>query len=273
MECPGFDLPGLHDGYFFQGLVIEWQCKKFSFPGLVKKCYFCNRMDHTDNYRQKGLRKKLVEELRRKGISDEAILEAIGTIPRHYFLDQAFDEWAYKDVAFPIDADQTISQPYTVAMQTWLLQVKPKEKVLEIGTGSGYQACVLSFLGAKVYTIERQEKLFVQTSAFLPEIGFGSIRTLFGDGYKGAPRFAPFDKILITAGAPVIPQALIDQLKIGGILVVPLGEGTIQEMIRLIKVSETRIIKENHGSYRFVPLLKGVNKYRKNDDSGEPSSH
>jgi protein-L-isoaspartate(D-aspartate) O-methyltransferase len=220
-------------------------------------------MQYSDNYRHKGLRKKLVEGLKRKGISDEAILEAIGTIPRHYFLDQAFDDWAYKDVAFPIDADQTISQPFTVAMQTQLLKVKPKDKILEIGTGSGYQACVLSYLGAKVYTIERQEKLYLQTSEFLPEIGFGNIRTLFGDGFKGAPRFAPFDKILITAAAPEIPGALLEQLKVGGYLVIPLGEGEIQEMLRLTKVSDKKIKKEKFGSYRFVPLLKGVNKYKK----------
>jgi len=215
-------------------------------------------MQYSDNYRHKGLRKKLVSELRKKGIKDEKILEAIGSIPRHYFLDPTFDDWAYKDVAFPIDADQTISQPYTVAMQTYLLDVKPKERILEIGTGSGYQACVLSYLGAKVYTIERQEQLFLKTSDFLPEIGFGNIRTLFGDGYKGAPRFAPFDKILITAGAPEIPRDLIAQLKIGGIMVIPYGEGSLQEMIKIIKIDEKTIKKEKHGSYRFVPLLKGT---------------
>jgi protein-L-isoaspartate(D-aspartate) O-methyltransferase len=220
-------------------------------------------MQYSDNYRHKGLRKKLVEGLRSKGIKDERILEAIGTIPRHYFLDPAFDDWAYKDVAFPIEADQTISQPYTVAMQTHLLDVHPKDKILEIGTGSGYQACVLSFLGAKVYTIERQEKLYVSTSDFLPEIGYGNIRTLFGDGYQGAPRFAPFDKILITAGAPYVPQALIEQLKIGGYLVVPLGKGEVQDMIRIHKISEESIEKENFGTYRFVPLLKGINKRKK----------
>lgn len=216
-------------------------------------------MQYNDNYRHKGLRKKLVEELRSKGILDEAILEAIGTIPRHFFLDQAFDDWAYKDVAFPIDAHQTISQPYTVAVQTWLLQVKKGDKVLEIGTGSGYQACVLSMLGAKVYSIERQETLFKKTSEFLPQIGFNNIRTLFGDGYKGAPRFAPFDKILITAGAPEIPDELIKQLKTGGIMVVPYGAGDTQEMIRIIKTGENQLKMEKHGYYRFVPLLKGTN--------------
>lgn len=216
-------------------------------------------MQYNDNYRHKGLRKKLVEDLRAKGIQDEAILEAIGSIPRHFFLDQAFDDWAYKDVAFPIDAGQTISQPYTVAVQTWLLQIQKGDKVLEVGTGSGYQACVLSMLQAKVYTIERQEKLFKKTSDFLPEIGFNNIRTLFGDGYKGAPRFAPFDKILITAGAPEIPVDLIQQLKIGGIMVIPFGAGETQEMIRIIKTGENQLKKEKHGYFRFVPLLKGTN--------------
>ncbi|HRQ30077.1 MAG TPA: protein-L-isoaspartate(D-aspartate) O-methyltransferase, partial [Saprospiraceae bacterium] len=204
-------------------------------------------------------RKKLVEDLRAKGIQDDAILDAIGSIPRHFFLDQAFDDWAYKDVAFPIEAGQTISQPYTVAIQTWLLQIKKGDKVLEVGTGSGYQACVLSMLQAKVYTIERQEKLFRKTSDFLPEIGFNNIRTLFGDGYKGAPRFAPFDKILITAGAPEIPVDLIQQLRTGGIMVIPFGAGETQEMIRIIKTGENQLKKEKHGYFRFVPLLKGTN--------------
>lgn len=220
-------------------------------------------MQYSDNYRHKGLRKNLVEGLRSKGIRDAKILEAIGSIPRHFFLDQAFADWAYKDVAFPIDADQTISQPYTVAMQTHLLDIQPRDKVLEVGTGSGYQACVLSFLGAKVYTIERQEKLYQKTADFLPEIGFGSIRTLFGDGYKGAPRFAPFDKILITAGAPYIPEALVEQLKEGGYLVVPLGDGEVQEMIRIKKLEGGKLKQEKFGSYRFVPLLKGINKFKK----------
>lgn len=217
-------------------------------------------MQYTDNYKHKGLRKKLVRILRDKNINDEKILEAIATIPRHYFIDPGFEDWAYKDKAFGIAADQTISQPFTVAMQTQLLEIKPKDKILEIGTGSGYQACVLSYLGAKVYTIERQEELFLKTSAFLPKIGFGTIRTLFGDGFKGAPRFAPFDKILITAAAPEIPKALIDQLKVGGFLVIPYGASEVQEMIRIIKKDEKTLVKEKHGSYRFVPMLKGVNK-------------
>lgn len=217
-------------------------------------------MKYIDNYRHKGLRKKLVETLRSKGIKNEKILQIIGSIPRHFFLDPAFAEWAYKDVAFPIDADQTISQPYTVAFQTELLNVQHKDKILEIGTGSGYQASVLVDLGAKVYTIERQEKLFHKTSKFLEEIGYGMIRTFFGDGYKGLQRYAPFDKILITAGASEMPKELIKQLKIGGIMVIPYGESEAKDMIKLIKIDEKNIRREKHGKFRFVPFMKGVNK-------------
>ena len=211
-----------------------------------------------DTHRHKGLRQKLINELRTKGITDERILSAFMDIPRHYFLDKAFSDCAYKDVAFPIDADQTISQPYTVAVQTTLLDIKKGDKILEIGTGSGYQACVLSYLGAKVYTIERQKKLFDKTSRFLHDIGFGQVRTLYGDGYLGAPRFAPFDKILLTAAATEIPQKLIDQLKPDGIMVVPLGSGDIQQMKRIIKNTDGTIREENYGNYRFVPFLKGI---------------
>lgn len=211
-----------------------------------------------DTHRHRGLRQKLINELRTKGITDEGILSAFMEIPRHYFLDKAFSDWAYKDVAFPIDADQTISQPYTVAVQTTLLNVKKGDKILEIGTGSGYQACVLSYLGAKVYTIERQKKLFDKTSKFLQDIGFGQVRTLYGDGYLGTPRFAPFDKILLTAAATEIPQQLINQLKPGGIMVAPLGSGDIQQMKRIIKNTDGTIREENFGNYRFVPFLKGI---------------
>lgn len=211
-----------------------------------------------DTHRHRGLRQKLINELRTKGITDEGILSAFMEIPRHYFLDKAFSDWAYKDVAFPIDADQTISQPYTVAVQTTLLNVKKGDKILEIGTGSGYQACVLSYLGAKVYTIERQKKLFDKTSKFLQDIGFGQVRTLYGDGYLGTPRFAPFDKILLTAAATEIPQQLINQLKPGGIMVAPLGSGDIQQMKRIIKNTDNTIREENFGNYRFVPFLKGI---------------
>ena len=201
----------------------------------------------------------MVNELKSKGIKNELILSAFMDIPRHYFLEKTFADWAYKDVAFPIDADQTISQPYTVAMQTTLLDIKKGDKVLEIGTGSGFQACVLSHMGAKVYTIERQKKLFDKTEKFLHDIGFGNIRTLYGDGYEGAPRFAPFDKILITAGASEIPEKLIEQLKPGGIMVIPLGQGDLQKMLKITKNEDGSLKKENFGNYRFVPFLKGVN--------------
>lgn len=207
-----------------------------------------------------GLRSKLVTTLRQKGIKNERILSAFMNIPRHLFLDNAFAKWAYTDVAFPIDADQTISQPYTVALQTTLLELTGTERVLEIGTGSGFQACVLSYMGVKVYTIERQEKLFYKTDALLNQLGFGRIRTLLGDGYKGSPRFAKFDRILVTCGAPYIPQDLLDQLQIGGILVIPLGEGKTQRMIRITKKSAERFEKEDFGECSFVPFLEGINR-------------
>jgi protein-L-isoaspartate(D-aspartate) O-methyltransferase len=211
-----------------------------------------------DTYRHKGLRKKLVGILRKKGIRDKPILAAIGKIPRHSFLDRAFEEWAYQDVPFPIGADQTISQPYTVAFQTWLLEVKNKEKILEIGTGSGYQACVLAELGAKVYTIERHEFLFKRTNKILKSIGYERIRTFLGDGYQGLPRFAPFDKILVTAGATEIPISLLNQLKIGGFLVIPVGKGDDQEMLRVCKKKEHKFETERFGRFRFVPFLPGI---------------
>ncbi len=215
-----------------------------------------------DSYFHQGLRSRLVTTLRQKGIKDERILSAFMNIPRHLFLDSAFAKWAYTDVAFPIDSDQTISQPYTVAFQTSLLELTGTEKVLEIGTGSGFQACVLSYLGAKVYSIERQEKLFHKTEKFLHNLGYGRIRTLLGDGYAGAPRFAPFDRILITCGAPHIPMDLPDQLQIGGIMVIPLGEGKIQRMIRIKKVSPTKYEQEDFGAFKFVPFLEGVNRIK-----------
>jgi len=213
----------------------------------------------TDTHRHKGLRQQLVNELKKKGIKDERILQAFMDIPRHFFLEKTFADWAYKDVAFPIDADQTISQPYTVAMQTTLLDIKKGDKVLEIGTGSGFQACVLAHMGAKVYSIERQKKLYDKTEKFLHDIGYGQVRTLYGDGYEGSPRFAPFDKILITAGATEIPATLIEQLKPDGIMVIPLGEGDLQKMLKITKTEEGTLKKENFGNYRFVPFLKGVN--------------
>lgn len=209
-----------------------------------------------DNYRHKGMRKKLVSVIRHKGIIDERILEAIGNIPRHLFLDSSFLEFAYEDKPFPIGSGQTISQPYTVAFQTELLNVKKGQKILEIGTGSGYQACVLSELGAKVYSIERQRKLYQKTKEFLPKLGYRQVKLFYGDGYKGVPAFAPYDGILITAAAPEIPEKLIDQLKPGGVLVVPLGDGDVQTMMRITKNDKGKLSKEHFGGFRFVPLLK-----------------
>ncbi|GAC1707758.1 MAG: protein-L-isoaspartate(D-aspartate) O-methyltransferase [Flavisolibacter sp.] len=188
-----------------------------------------------DTYRHKGLRKKLVDIIRNKGITDEKIIAAIEKIPRHFFLDSAFDEVAYEDKAFPIAEKQTISQPYTVAYQTELLEIKPFDKVLEIGTGSGYQACVLAELGSKVYTIERQKKLFESNKQFEFLKKYPQIKFFYGDGYEGLPTYGPFDKILITAAAPEIPTKLLEQLKEGGLMVIPVGTGAIQTMKRIVK--------------------------------------
>ncbi len=208
-----------------------------------------------DNYRHKGMRNKLVDSIAKKGITDQAVLEAMRVIPRHLFLDSSFLEYAYEDKPFPIGSGQTISQPYTVAFQTELMEVKKGDKVLEIGTGSGYQACVLAEMGAKVFSIERQKKLFQKTKAFLPGLGY-AVKLFYGDGYKGQPAFAPYDKILITAAAPEIPNALLDQLKPGGFLVIPLGGGDVQTMIRLEKQENGDFIRREFGAFRFVPLLK-----------------
>lgn len=207
-----------------------------------------------DSYKHKGLRKHLVETIKDKGIYDENVLAAIEKIPRHFFLDSSFDQHAYEDKAFPIGSGQTISQPYTVAFQSQLLNIKKRDKVLEVGTGSGYQSCVLLELGAIVYTIERQKNLYQKTKEFIPSIGYKP-KMFYGDGYKGLPTFAPFDKIIVTAGAPSIPQPLIDQLKPGGILVVPLGDD-VQIMTTITKSKDDKIIREEHGTFRFVPLLE-----------------
>src|SRR6266700_1992651 len=191
-----------------------------------------------DTYRHKGLRRQLTELLKKKGISDENLLETILHIPRHYFLDSAFDKVAYEDRAFPIAEGQTISQPYTVAYQTQLLEVKPYEKVLEIGTGSGYQSIILAEMGAQVFTIERQKKLFEEHRHFILRNKYPNIKYFYGDGYEGLPTFAPFDKIIVTAAAPYIPPKLIDQLRAGGKMVIPVGEGHVQRMLRLTKESE-----------------------------------
>ena len=208
-----------------------------------------------DSYKHKGMRKNLVESIRHKGIKDEEVLSAIEKIPRHYFLDSSFLSFAYDDKPFPIGCGQTISQPYTVAFMTELLKLKKGEKVLEVGTGSGYQACVLLELGVKVFTIERQRELFLKTKQFLPGIGYNP-RMFYGDGYKGLPTFAPFDKIIVTAGAPYIPDPLIEQLKPGGIMLIPVGEGDIQIMKSVIKISENKTEIKEHGYFRFVPLLE-----------------
>lgn len=213
-----------------------------------------------DSYRHKGMRKRLVEEIKSKGITDEKILSVIGKIPRHFFLDSGFDDWAYKDVAFPIGEDQTISQPYTVAYQTQLLQVRNRDRIMEIGTGSGYQAVVLSELGAKVYSIERQEVLFGRTQKLLKEMGYGRIRTFLGDGFKGLDRYAPFDKILLTAAPGSMPGELIKQLEPGGMMVFPLGgRNDAQQMIRITNTSPKLTI-EKFDYFRFVPMVRGVRK-------------
>jgi protein-L-isoaspartate(D-aspartate) O-methyltransferase len=210
-----------------------------------------------DTYRHKGLRKKLTDGIRNKGITDQRILEAINRIPRHFFLDSAFDDVAYEDRAFPIGEGQTISQPYTVAYQTHLLQVKPFEKVLEIGTGSVYQACVLAELGAQVYTIERQKKLFDTNKEFPHLKKYPNIKFFYGDGYEGLPTYAPFDKILITAAAPEIPKKLLGQLKSGGMMVLPLGAGEVQQMKRVTKLERGAIKEEVFDNFSFVPMVEG----------------
>lgn len=210
-----------------------------------------------DTYRHQGLRRRLVDELERKGINDANVLSAIGRLPRHFFLEKAFEEWAYQDKPFPIDCEQTISQPYTVAFQTSLLELKKRDKVLEIGTGSGYQAAILSLVGARVFTIERHRPLYLKAKELLSTIGLRGIRCYHRDGYLGLPEMAPFTGILVTAGAPKVPQALKEQLAIGGRLVIPVGE-TDQRMLRITRTSETEWTTEDHGDFRFVPFLPGV---------------
>jgi protein-L-isoaspartate(D-aspartate) O-methyltransferase len=211
-----------------------------------------------DTNKHQGLRNQLAKLLEEKGITDKNVLEAIKKIPRHLFLNSSFEDFAYQDKAFPIAAGQTISQPYTVAFQSQLLEVKKDQKILEIGTGSGYQTAVLCLLGAKVYSIERQNELFKTTSLLLPKLGIRPKHLSFGDGYKGLPNYAPFDSIIVTAGAPIIPQPLMAQLKIGGRLVIPLGENE-QVMTMLIRKNETQFEKHEFGDFRFVPLLENKN--------------
>ncbi len=211
----------------------------------------------TDTFQHKGLRKKLVETIREKGIRDDRILEAIGSIPRHVFMDSSFIQFSYKDQAFPIGSEQTISQPYTVAFQTELLDVKPRQKVLEIGTGSGYQTAVLLELGASVFTIERQKPLFIKSQSILRELGYKP-HFFYGDGFLGKESYGPYDRILVTAGASAVPDPLLQQLKPGGIMVVPVGGENGQVMIRIIRKGEQDFERTEHGYFAFVPLLKGT---------------
>ena len=211
-----------------------------------------------DTNKHKGLRNQLAKVLEEKGITDKNVLEAIKKIPRHLFLDSSFEDFAYQDKAFPIAADQTISQPYTVAYQSQLLEVKKDQKILEIGTGSGYQTAVLCLLGAKVYSVERQNELFKATKSLLPKLGIRPKHLSFGDGYKGLPDHAPFDSIIVTAGAPIIPHPLMAQLKIGGRLVIPVGDKE-QIMTLLIRRNETQFEKHEVGDFKFVPLLENKN--------------
>lgn len=212
-----------------------------------------------DRHLHKGLRKMLVDQIREKGITDATVLQAILTIPRHFFLDSAFEKQAYEDRAFPIGQDQTISQPYTVAYQTQLLQLKPFEKVLEVGTGSAYQACVLAEIKAKVYTIERQRKLYDANKEFGFLKKYPSLQMFYGDGFEGLPTYAPFDKVLITAAAPHIPHKLINQLKPGGMMVLPLNEDNLQRMHRITKMPDGSLMEEKFDQFSFVPMLVGKN--------------
>ena len=217
--------------------------------------------NYEDSYRHKGLRKKLLDILREKGITDEAVLNAMNNIPRHFFMDSALDNIAYEDRAFPISAGQTISQPYTVAFQTQLLQIKPNEKVLEIGTGSIYQATMLAELGAKVFTIERQKDLFEKTKLYIFKSKYPNLKFFYGDGFEGLPTYAPFDKVIITAAAPYIPPKLLQQLKTGGKMVIPVDDGPHQRMLRLTKNEDGSTSEEVFENFSFVPMLKGTNRH------------
>lgn len=214
-----------------------------------------------DSYKHRGMRKSLVRILKEKGISDESVLNAIGKVPRHYFFDDIFVQHAYQDKAFPIGEGQTISQPYTVAFQTVLLEVKSGDKILEIGTGSGYQACILCELGVDLLTIEYNRKLYETTCVRLPKMGYQP-HFFHGDGSQGLPAFAPFDGIIVTAGAPTVPASLVDQLKIGGRLVIPVGNNKTQKMMKVTRLSDRQIKKESFDNFSFVPLL-GQNGWQK----------
>ena len=213
------------------------------------------RSDFKDTYKHKGMRRNLINELRAKGITDENVLKAFDNIPRHFFLDLVFTEQAYSNIAFQIGAGQTISHPFTVAFQTQLLEVVKGDKILEIGTGSGFQTSILCDMGAKVFSIERQRELYSKVGYILRHFNF-SPRLSYGDGYKGLPSFAPFDSIIVTCGAPYIPNALVEQLKVGGKLVVPIGEGSVQRMQLITKISEEEFDTKDYGDFSFVPMLE-----------------
>ncbi len=220
-----------------------------------------------DNYYYKGLRKRLVEELRKKGITDARILAAMQALPRHFFLPKGFEEQAYEDKPFPIDEGQTISQPYTVAYQTQLLGLRQGDKVLEVGTGSGYQAAILALMGAKVYSLERIPALYRQATSLLKKLNIRGVRTYLRDGFEGLPEYAPFDKILITAAAAKIPEKLLQQLKPGGRMVVPTGPPETQYMYVIDRLSANEYRTEKKGRFRFVPMLKGLKKNKKNTNA------
>lgn len=208
-----------------------------------------------DNFKHKGMRRQLIDELRKKGITSEKVLQAFDKVPRHFFLDDVFQEQAYSNMAFQIGAGQTISHPYTVAFQTQLLDIQQGDKILEIGSGSGFQTCILCEAGAKVFSIERQKELHLKARDMVKVLHYNA-RMIFGDGYKGLPSYAPFDKIIITCGAPGIPEELIRQLKVGGIMIIPVGEGKEQLMKRVTKTSEEDYTEEEFGIFKFVPMLE-----------------
>lgn len=212
-----------------------------------------------DSYRHKGMRRKLIEELESRGINDKNVLEAFDKVPRHFFLDLAFTNQAYSNVAFQIGAGQTISHPYTVAFQSELLNVSKGHKVLEIGTGSGFQTSILAAMGSKVYSIERQKELYLKAKRIIHKLGYNP-KLFYGDGYRGQPSYAPYDRILVTCGAPFLPEELMSQLKDGGVLVIPIGEGDSQIMTRYIKVSQDEVKKETFGDFSFVPMLEKTTK-------------
>lgn len=228
---------------------------------MSEKAYLCQyKMKIADdNYRHKGLRQQMVNQLRADGFTDERVLAAINAVPRHVFLDSSFVEYAYSDQPFSIGSGQTISQPSTVAVQTGLLSLTEGMKVLEVGTGSGYQACVLASMGAKVFSIERQRNLYFRTKEILEQLPY-RVKTFLGDGYEGLPNYAPFDRIIITAGAPCVPPKLVDQLKPGGIMVIPMDNSTGdgQVMVRLTKQPDGSLVREEFGDFKFVPMLTGT---------------